>query len=118
MSLLKKIKSKLSQRYQASKQERQRRQLNRTILHREVEEARWQGYRQGTLARAQSEGFRQAKNKPGGNMRGEFVKRIKLGVNFMNQDFETVFGDMDPDFGARVFGGQPIESVFAKEKKE
>jgi hypothetical protein len=87
MSLLKKVKAGLSKRYEASKQQRQERHVRQAALSKDVEKARYEGYRKGSIARARTEGFRQAKTKPSGGMFGN----IGAGLNFMNQDFGTAF---------------------------
>jgi hypothetical protein len=93
MSLLKKVKSGLSKRYQASKQERQRKQLNESALKKEVEEARWQGRRKGMLEQARKESYQRAKTKPTShNILGTLGKigvAAGRGLEFMNQDFGT-----------------------------
>jgi hypothetical protein len=87
MSLLKKVKAGLSKRYEASRQQRQERHVRQVALSKDVEKARYEGYRKGSIARARKEGFRQAKTKPSGGMLGN----IGAGFNFMNQDFGTAF---------------------------
>jgi hypothetical protein len=88
MSLFKKVKAKLSQKYSTAKEERQAKQIKQAALHKEVEEARWSGYRKGAVARAKSEGFRQAKTKSSGGLLGG----IGAGLDFLNKDFGTGFG--------------------------
>jgi hypothetical protein len=98
MSLLNKVKSKLSQKYQASKEERQRKQLNEAALKKELEEARWQGRRKGMIERAKTESYRQARTPQTRSIGGGFSKLGKVGeaanrgLDFMNQDFGTGFG--------------------------
>jgi hypothetical protein len=95
MSLLKKVKAKLSQKVQATKEQRQRKQLNESILNKEKEEARWQGYRKGSIAQARKEGFQQAKTKSSrGGMFGTLSNvgvKANAGLDFLNQDFGTAF---------------------------
>ena len=114
MSLLQKVKAGLSKRYKASKEQRQERHVKEAKLHKEVEEAQWQGYRKGTLARAKSEAFKRTKTKPksSGTLVNVLAIRTKKGLNFMNQDVGTAFGGgMNTDFGAQVFGGQRISTA-------
>jgi len=113
MSLLNRVKAGLSKRIKASKEQRQERHVKEAKLHKEVEEAKWQGYRKGTLAKARSEAFKRAKTKP--KSRGlvnALGTRTKKGLNFMNMDVGTAFGGgMNTDFGAQVFGGQRISTA-------
>ena len=95
MSLLKKVKARLSQKVTASKEQRQRKQLNEAALQKDLEKARWEGRRKGLIQQARKESYRQAKTKPSGSgflgTLGNVGARANAGLNFMNQDFGTAF---------------------------
>lgn len=87
MSLLKRVKAGLSKRYEASKHQRQERHVRQAALNKDIEKARFEGYRKGSIARARKEGYQQSKTKSSGGLSG----RIGAGLDFMNQDFGTGF---------------------------
>lgn len=85
MSLLKKLKGA----YEKNKQQRQQQTIKQQALSKEMENARWEGYRKGSIAQARKQGFQKARQtRTGilGNLQGAGTGAF----NFMNQD--SIFG--------------------------
>ena len=78
------------------KEEKERKELNESVLAKEKEEARWKAYREGSIERATLEGYTEGKTLQGKG-KGIFGKLSDIGaaanrgLDFLNQDsiFET-----------------------------